>query len=113
MLAAVARLVLFALLALATFAASANPAHDLMMKMPESGRNEAFTEYMSKNSEPCKVDRTFFQGFANEGAAVWSIACTNKKSFAIMLVNDAQGSTRFVECEKLKAGSKRECFKKY
>ena len=68
---------------------------------------------MSRNSEPCKVERSFFQGFADAGAAVWSIACTNKKSFAIMLHNDAEGSSRYVECERLKAGSKRECFKKY
>lgn len=109
----IARLALFALTALATFSASANPAHDAVTKMSESRRNAAFTEYMSRNSQPCKVERSFFQGFTETQGAVWSIACTDKKSFAIMLLNDAEGSSRYVDCETLKAGSKRECFKKY
>ena len=113
MTAALTRLALFALTALATFGASANPAHDAVAKMSESARNTAFTEYMSRNSRPCKVERTFFQGFTDQKDAVWSIACANKESFAIMLRNDAEGSSRYVECDRLKAGSKRECFKKY
>ena|SRR5688572_16943824 len=111
--AAVTRLALFALMTLATSGASANPAHDAVSKMSESDRNATFTKYMSQNSVPCKVERTFFQGFTDERDAVWSIACADKKSFAVMLRNDAEGSSRYVECERLKAGSKRECFKKY
>ena len=92
-----------------------NPFHEKFAKMPESNRNEAFTDYMSKTSDPCKVDKSFFQGFTEKQSAVWSVSCTNKKNYAIMIDNDARGSTRFVECEKMKAATKgqRECFKKY
>ena len=109
-------LVALSLLALSSGVASANPYHERLARLPEAERNDAFTEHMSKTPEPpCKVARSFFQGFTDARAAVWSVACTNKRSYAIMVGEDARGSTKFVDCEKLKAATqgKRECFKKY
>ena len=108
-------LVALALVALASAAASANPFHERLVRLPDGERNGVFTEQMSKTAEPCTVTRSFFQGFTEARAAVWSVACANKKSYAIMVGDDASGTTRFVDCEKLKAATqgKRECFKKY
>ena len=105
-----------ALLALASAnPASANPFHERLARLSDGERNAVFTEHMGKTPEPCTVTRSFFQGFTDARAAVWSVACTSKKSYAIMVGDDATGSTRFVDCEKLKAATqgKRECFRKY
>ena len=93
--------------------AFANQAHDIISAMPEAKRSEVLTGFMSKSGEPCKVERTFFQGFDKKDAAFWSVACSNKKSYSIMMSNDATGSTKVLDCKILKTVTKVECFKRF
>jgi hypothetical protein len=96
-----------------TVAVSANPAHNLLVKLSEPERREKFTEFMHGSGEPCVVVRTFFQGMDSKGNAHWNVACSNKKSFGIMIYNDAVGSTKILECGVLKLFTQVECFKKF
>ena len=52
------------------------------------------------------------QGMDKTGAAIWNVACSNKSSYVIMVYNDAQGSTKILDCAVLKAVGGGECFKK-
>ena len=88
---------------------AANPTHDRIVKLPESRRNQALTELMDRLGESCEVTKSFFQGLDESKSAYWSVACSNKRTFAIVLNDD--GSNRVLECKRLKALSNVDCFK--
>lgn len=95
-------------------AASANEAHEILSRMSEAKRNATFATFMQRSGEPCgTVARTFFMGFDSRRDAHWSVACSNKKAFAVMIKNDSAGSTRILDCKVLKAVAKMDCFKKF
>lgn len=59
--------------------ADANKTHDRCFKATESRRNDLLTEFMGRSSESCVVRKSYFQGFDESRAAVWSVACSNSK----------------------------------
>jgi hypothetical protein len=91
--------------------ASANQAHDRIARLPQSQRNEFLTEFMSRSGDPCDVTKSFFQGFDERKAAFWSVACSNKKTYSIMLNDD--GSNTILDCKSLKARSNVDCFRPF
>lgn len=94
--------------------ALANEAHGMIEKMPDKDRNTTFTDFLKKSGEDCdSVTRNFFQGFDKYKNAFWNVACSNKKSYVIMINNDAVGSTKIMNCAVLKAINAGECFKKF
>jgi hypothetical protein len=94
--------------------ALANKAHGMIEKMSNSDRNTTFTAFLKNSGVDCgSVTRNFFQGFDKSRNAFWNVACSNKKSYIIMINNDSVGSTRIMSCDVLKAVNAGECFKKF
>jgi hypothetical protein len=93
--------------------ASANPAHERLMKMSSSERNGFLSGYVERSGESCgRVIRNFFQG-GNDQYVFWNVACSNGKSYAIQVNNDSGGSSRIMGCAMLKAVNAGECFKRF
>ena len=86
-----------------------------LARLPEALRNEVFTEHMSKTPEPpCKVVRSFLQGFTGAPAA-----CLERRVREDEVLHDhggrrPRGEHEFVDCERLEAATqrKRACVKK-
>ena len=94
--------------------ASGNKAHDLLAGQPDAQRNQMLTVFMKQSKENCdSVERSFFQGFDKSRSAFWNVACRNGRSFAVMVYNDASGSTKVLDCGVLKVVAGVECFKKF
>lgn len=108
-------LTFLSIIIIGTNATSANETHDRLSKLSTKDRNDFFTIFMRKSNEDCGiVIKSFFQGFSKtSGSAFWNVACTNKKTFVIMINNDATGSTKILECSVVKLLTKVDCFKKF
>lgn len=107
------RILLFLVLLCLPEVSWANPAHDQVQKMSSTERNTFFTKFLRGSGESCdQVTRNFLQGVVKSGTAVWHVACRNGKAYAINIYNDAQGSTKILDCQILKAVKAGECFKK-
>ncbi|MBC7942809.1 MAG: hypothetical protein H7Z19_24155 [Chitinophagaceae bacterium] len=100
-----------AFLVLATMGspAGANAGHQYIASLPEGARNERLTEMLRQLPEPCVVQKNFFRGFDQKKAALWSVACANKKAYAIMINDDTNGSTRIMDCKVLMDRAKVDC----
>lgn len=85
--------------------------HDKLAALSEKERNEKLS--YAVQDEGCRVTRSFFQGLDKSGNAFWNVACANRETRVIMIRNDAQGSTRVLECGVMKAMGGTECFKKF
>lgn len=95
-------------------AALANKAHGMIEKMPDKDRSKTFTSFLKNSGEDCgSVTKNFFQGFDKNRNAFWNVACSNKKSYVIMVNDDAVGSTKIMSCAVLKAVNAGECFKNF
>jgi hypothetical protein len=93
---------------------SANEAHNMLSKLSDTERNSTFTKFLKQSNENCDaVIKNFFQGFDNERAAYWNVACRNKKTFVVSIMNDKVGSTKIMDCGILKMLKAGECFKKF
>jgi hypothetical protein len=101
-------------LALATVAAAghANEGHKYLASLSEADRNQRLTELLVQVPEGCVVQRNFFRGFDPKGAAIWSAGCTNRKAYAIKILDDATGSTRILDCKVMMERMKVDCFSK-
>jgi hypothetical protein len=97
--------------------AFANEGHERLMKLSPKERNVMLTKFMQTSGEPdCTVTESFFQGGKNGGGTgdvFWNVRCANKKTFSIMVKDDAQGSTSILECNAMKALTHFDCFRKF
>ena len=75
-------------------ATSGNVAHDALMALPDPRRNNMLSRVLTSRGEAYRVNRHFFQGFDRPRNAFSNVGCTNGKSFAVMVYNDGQGSTK-------------------
>jgi hypothetical protein len=91
--------------------AEANPSHDRLIALSDIERNKIFTALLI--DERCVVTRSFFQGFDKNGSAYWNVACTSRTPLSIQIMNNANGSTRVLECSMLRLIARSECFKKF
>jgi len=93
----------------------ANKANDILQSQSEKTRQATLTTFLKTSGEACDtVTRSFFQGIdKSTGAAFWNVACKDTHSYAIMVNNDATGSTKVLSCAMLKAVNASECFKKF
>jgi hypothetical protein len=105
--------VLVAVFAVWPCISTANQAHQILQGMSGPKRNEAMTSFMARSGEPCNVTRSFYQGVDARGNAFWNVACSNKKSFSVMIYNDSSGSTRILECKVMKAVGGTPCFQQF
>jgi hypothetical protein len=89
--------VVLLLLPLASISA-ANPAHSALAKLSTGDRNERLTAFMQQSGEVCAVKSSFFQGLDSRGTAYWNVRCSDGRGFLISVSNDAQGSTKILNC---------------
>ena len=103
-----------AILILLSGSAFANTGHGMLLAAPEAKRQTAFANLLVASGEKCpSVTRTFFQGSDKKQNAFWNVQCSNGKAFQILLLNDAKGSTRLLDCAVLKAVNGGTCFTKF
>lgn len=68
---------------------------------------------VQSSGDPCNTpSRPFRMGIDRQGTAIWSVACSNGKSYAVSISSNASGSTKVLDCAALKAIVKVDCFKK-
>ncbi len=61
----------------------------------------------------CPVAVTYFAGIdTKDGAAYWHVACTSGRAYAVTIADDAEGSTRIMDCPFAKTLGL-TCFKKW
>jgi hypothetical protein len=92
--------------------ATGNPAHDRVAALSDADRERFFTKLFEGGDDPCgRVIRTFYQGTAKStNTAMWSVECSNGRSYSISMMNNATGSTRLLDCRVIKAVAKIDCF---
>lgn len=94
-------------------AAWANPAQDRLIKMSEVERSEALAVFVESGGHTCRtVAGTFFQGEDAKGNVFWNVACAGGESYVVVIKNDMSGSTRVMNCRRLRAATGADCFKK-
>jgi hypothetical protein len=86
--------------------------HKYLMSLSEGERNQRLTELLVQLPDRCVVERNFFRGLDQKGAAMWSAGCANKKAYAIMILDDAKGSTRILDCKVMMERAQVDCFSK-
>ena len=93
--------------------AFANPAQDRLVAMPELERSEALAVFVESGGHSCRtVKRTFFQGEDAKGNVFWDVECAGGESYVVVIKNDVPGSTRVMNCRRLRAVAGADCFKK-
>lgn len=108
------RLMLLVIVGLGASAAWANPAQDRLASMPEVERSEALAVFIESGGHSCRtVARTFFQGEDAKGNVFWNVTCAGGESYVVVIKNDVPGSTRVMNCRRLRAAAGAECFKKF
>lgn len=91
----------------------ANPAQDRLAAMPEVERSETLAVFIKSGGHRCRtVARTFFQGEDATGNVFWNVECAGGESYVVVIKNDVTGSTRVMNCRRLRAVIGAECFKK-
>jgi hypothetical protein len=91
-----------------------NPTHAALMKLTPTDREAMLTRFMRSSGEKCAVvTTTFFQGFDAQKSAYWNVRCSDGGAFVIQIKNDAQGSTKILECSMMKLVGGGQCFKKF
>ena len=83
---------------------SANPPHGRIQQMTSGGRTTLFAKYLEGSGQRCdSVIRSFFQGSTKSDDAVWNVTCRDGQMFAVLIYNDAKGSSKILSCATLKA----------
>lgn len=91
----------------------ANPAQDRLAAMSEVERSAALAVFVEGGGQVCRtVARTFFQGEDDKGNVFWNVACAGGESYVVVIKNDVTGSTRVMNCRRLRAATGTDCFKK-
>ena len=111
------RTIINALVAIATLCAAsptnANPANQKLLALSEPERRKVVQALMRRSGEVCRPITVFYQGNTASGDAVWNLLCDNKKSWALLLNNDATGGTRLLQCDVLRAATGVACFRPF
>lgn len=93
--------------------AGANEAQRMLSQLSSEKQDAALQRVVSSSGESClNIKRKMFSGSDARGNAMWSVGCSNGKSFMVMLKNDRQGSTTVLDCPTLQKVSGQKCFTK-
>src|SRR2546425_1013439 len=84
---------------------SGNPAHDVLMALPEQDRPRALGKIAR-----CTGRKAFYMGMSKDRTSFWSVACTNGSAYEVAIDANATGSTKILECSTLKLVAKVSCF---
>ncbi len=94
--------------------ARANEAHNRLLKLTEAARRDLFQRAFQSSGESCDVvTRTFYQDSVSSGDAIWDVACKNGREYSIVIMNDAMGSMKIMDCPTLKSLNLGECWKRF
>ena len=85
-----------------------NIAHDRLMGLSAAGQALILGRAVA---EGCVGDRAFYMGMYKK-EALWSVGCTNGKSYEVKLAADAMGSAEALDCSVFKAITHLNCFVK-
>lgn len=85
-----------------------NIAHDRLMGLSAAGQALILGQAVD---EGCVGDSAFYMGMYQQ-EAMWSVGCTNGKSYEVKLAADAVGTTEVLDCSVLKAVAHVNCFVK-
>ena len=99
-------------LSVAAQPAKSNPTHNRLLKLTDAEKLAVF-EIWAKNEGCGRVTKTFFQGQASDGTAIWNIRCSRAEDLSVSISPDKNGSTRVLECSIMKAVAKTDCFVKF
>lgn len=91
----------------------ANSANDILMGLSPNEQTKHLGGVLNASQTSCVATVSFFQGFDENGAAYWNVACSNGESYGIAIANDSVGSSKILSCSVLKAVSGVECFTKF
>jgi hypothetical protein len=106
------RFILSVAVGLGASTAWANPAQDRLTNMSEVERSEALAVFVESGGHTCRtVARTFFQGEDTKGNVFWNVTCAGGESYVVVIKNDVSGSTRVMNCRRLRAATGTDCFK--
>ncbi len=87
---------------------SGNITHDRLMGLSAAGQAVVLGEAVG---EGCVGDRAFYMGMHKQ-ESMWSVGCTNGRSYMVKLAADALGSSEVLECSTLRAIAHVNCFVK-
>jgi hypothetical protein len=66
------------------------------------------------SGDPCNsVTRDFFQGGNRKDGEFWNVACSSGRSYTIQVKNDANRSTKILDCSVIAALKITPCFQKF
>ena len=85
---------------IAARAATANPTHDLLLSKSAPEQAAILGKEVGNG---CIGTTPFFMGIAEDGSALWSVLCADGSAYALNISPDAAGTTRALECSRLKA----------
>lgn len=106
--------ILAVLMLFASGTVMANEAQKLMMQLPSEKQDIALRHVIESTGYSCSsITKKLFQGQDKRGNAIWSAACTDGKSYSLVFYNDAQGSTKVLDCATLKTVAGTKCFTKF
>ena len=108
------RKILITVSLVSTVSVYANPAHEKLLSIADSKRKLVFAAFLTQSGESCSsVTKTFYQGSDKTGNAFWNATCLKADSYVIQVNNDAQGSTKILNCKILKVINAGTCFTKF
>ena len=97
----------------AAAAGSGNPTNDKLLALPPERQAQTLASHIGHG---CIGVSAFPMGVTAKGrargAAYWSVACQDGRSFAVQIAPDKKGTSIAADCRALQ-GSGRECFKKF
>jgi hypothetical protein len=91
-----------------TARASANGAHDYLMKLSPNGQAAMLGNVIG---DGCRGRTAFYQGSADDHTAIWSVRCTDARTFSVGVHPD--GTSKVLECSVLEALHAGHCFRKF
>jgi hypothetical protein len=90
-----------------------NVAHDGLVRLDPSARARMLGSIVVSSGDTCTGEDSFFMGFNRRNIqALWSVRCTNGKSYEVGIEPNATGSTRVIDCGVLKTVARVSCFVK-
>jgi len=110
------KVILLSLLSLSAFSVLAvdNPTNDKLTAMAPSDQAQSLGQLLNSSNITCEEpSRSFFQGLNNtDGTAYWDVACSDGKSYAIVIDATASGNTKILDCSVMKSQANIDCFVK-
>lgn len=84
-----------------------------MHAAPAQLRNQAFSHFFAQHGVDCSVSKSAFATAFKKGRLhgdVWWTQCTVGTSFAVFIANDAESTSWYLPCKRVRQVSNLRCF---